>query len=357
METHGAIDAAALLSGPRGRRLCLELARRSLGDDVAHAIFYASHRMDPGAGTSRVLFGFGNTQAPEVSADAVAAAIAAAGVPEIGDEELWAALTDAVANARYWQEPDGEDVLAVNDDVRRALGPLAAAVADSPHARWWTTPFDADGQALLDWDGPGQPASSGHPAAVLDAWRRDQVAGEERAAKDRPADPTADHSGEWWSIPPHGLFRTTRSLPGRGPAGFWLVEDETGWTRALVTAVEVPDGVRVLELDSPDAWADLCRRHPLRVTASKRHDWYRTTGRGDVEWVVPDWAAVAREADVVHLSVAGWLTTAGVAVEVADGVASVLAGWDPDAAFWLTSHPTPKGPALSDRPHWIERPA
>jgi hypothetical protein len=51
--------------------------------------------------------------------------------------------------------------------------------------------------------------------------------------------------------------------------------------------------------------------------------------------VIPDWPAVAEEYDAVHVSVWGWLTTAGRPVAV-DGAASLLAGWSPDATFWLT---------------------
>jgi hypothetical protein len=91
-------------------------------------------------------------------------------------------------------------------------------------------------------------------------------------------------------------------------------------------------------------WAQLCRRHPLPVTAARRHDWYRATGRGDVTWVQPDWAAVADEVDAVHLTVAGYLTTAGRAIHVGQATASVLAGWDPDATYWLTDGPTAAGP-------------
>lgn len=149
----------------------------------------------------------------------------------------------------------------------------------------------------------------------------------------------------WWSNPPVSLPRTTRTRGDLGPVGLWLVEDSLGWEHATVAPVAVPDGARVLEIDGPDAWAGLCRRHPLPVTASRRHDWYRTTGRFDVAWVQPDWAAVAEEADAVHLTVAGYLTTAGRAIPVADGVACVLAGWDPDATYWLTTEPTATGPA------------
>ena len=97
MNAHAALDSTALLSGPRGRRLCLELARQVLGDDVSQGAFSAAYRLDPEAGTSRVRFSFGNTQAPEVSADEVAAAIQSAGVPELRADELWAALREAVA--------------------------------------------------------------------------------------------------------------------------------------------------------------------------------------------------------------------------------------------------------------------
>jgi len=91
----------------------------------------------------------------------------------------------------------------------------------------------------------------------------------------------------------------------------------------------------VLEIDGPEAWADLCGRFPLEVTASRRHNWYRATGRAG-RWVVPDWSRVARHVDAVHLSVAGYLTTAGRAIPVGDDGASVLAGWDPDQTFWLS---------------------
>ena len=143
-----------------------------------------------------------------------------------------------------------------------------------------------------------------------------------------------DGSGEWWSAPPHDLVRTTRSLGDLGPAGLWLVEDSFGPDEAMTSAVAFSSGARVLELDGPDAWVDLCRRYPLEVTATRRHDWYRTTGR-DSRWLLPDWAAVALDADAVHLTVAGYLTTAGRALDVTDGVATVLAGWDPDVTVWL----------------------
>ena len=120
------------------------------------------------------------------------------------------------------------------------------------------------------------------PGPALAAWRAEAVTEEETAARERPTDPAAPWSGVWWSTPPSVIPRTSRHLGSLGPVGLMLVEDSLGWERALVTAVDVPAGARVLEIDGPDVWAQLCRRHPLPVTAARRHDWYRTTGRGDV---------------------------------------------------------------------------
>ena len=52
------LTGADLLSGPRGRRLCLALAlvppsEPSEGAEMlSHAVFYASYNLDPGRGTS-----------------------------------------------------------------------------------------------------------------------------------------------------------------------------------------------------------------------------------------------------------------------------------------------------------------
>ncbi len=56
-------------------------------------------------------------------------------------------------------------------------------------------------------------------------------------------------------------------------------------------------------------WAHLCRTYPLDVTNSRRHDWYRVTGRGG-RWLLPDWSRVADDWDAVHLSGWGYLTAA-----------------------------------------------
>lgn len=92
---------------------------------------------------------------------------------------------------------------------------------------------------------------------------------------------------------------------------------------------------RVYEITGPAAWARLVGAYPLQVTASRRGDWYDTTGEYR-DWFVPDWPAVAADFDAVHLTVHGHLTTPGNAIPVVGRRGStVLAGWDPDATSWL----------------------
>ena len=107
-----------------------------------------------------------------------------------------------------------------------------------------------------------------------------------------------------------------------------------GWTRATVWPVRAARPPRVLEISGPDDWGELVRRYPLDADGRSGH-WPRVTGR-QAHWLLPDYAAAAADHDAIHLSVAGYLRTAGLAVPVDDGRASVLAGWAPDECWWLT---------------------
>lgn len=346
-------DPAVLLAGPRGRRLCLEWARTWAddGDDdhrLSSAIFYAAHNLDPGRGTSRVLFSVGTDgsdrdagrESPPPAPGDVARLLADAPLTEPDGPALMQALAAAVGNARYWQPPDGEDVLAAAPEMRAALARVAGLLAGSPHASWWTTPLGdplgGNEQWAVEFAGTtidGEPVLTA--AEILARSRAGRVEEEAVAERDWPADPRASFSGPWWSKPPSALTRTTRALAGAGPAGLALVEDALGWDAATVHRINAPRHARVYEIDGPDAWAHLCRRYPVRVTAARRQVWYQTTGRIGL-WSMPDWAGVAQDFDAVHLTVAGYLATAGWAIPVDDDLATVLAGWDPDQTYWLT---------------------
>jgi hypothetical protein len=119
--------------------------------------------------------------------------------------------------------------------------------------------------------------------------------------------------------------------------GLHLVEDGFGWSSARCWGLELPPGGAIFEIGEADDWSALVRRYPLAVTKSRRHDWWRATGQ-DLEWAIPDFHAVAADYDAVHLSVAGYLSTAGRAIPAGDAN-TTLAGWDPDATWWLTDSP------------------
>ena len=348
------IEPADVMAGPRGRRLCLELAAglaratgTPQGEEYLRAAFFCAHHLDPGAGTSRVMLrvtGAGpddDVADPNPTSAEVARLLDAVPLGPLDADALLVAVQAAVDNARYWQEPDGEDVLAATPSMRTSLHRIAAAVAPSGLAAWWGTPIERTTQAAVVFDDAATPPDQA-AHTVLSHWRDRARAEEAGARTDRPADPRASVSGTWWSTPPHDLTRTTRHLGADGPVGLRLVEDAYTWDRAVVRPVTVPAGANVYEVDGPQAWSELCGRFPLEVTASRRHDWFRTTGATD-RWVIPDWVRVAEQFDAVHVSTVGYLRTAGRAVTVAAGTSTVLAGWNPDETYWLTDPPPGSG--------------
>ena len=322
--------ATALLNGPRGRRLCLALV-----DGARLSYLGAFHRND-------------DEPALRSLARELEAAISATDLTAISsttDElALLGALSQSVDAAKYWQEPDDEDRFLSHPEIYNLLEPVAQSVADSPAAQWWSTGVDIDGQQHTEWvdgHGGGAPPLSGS-REELAGWRLATDEDEERS-KTRPEDPSASFSGNWWSTPiPSRLICTTRGLPGLGAVNLVLTEDSFGWTRARCWPIRPNRPVTIFEIWTQDDWVDLVGRYPLNVSRSRRHDWWKATGLASA-WLIPDWVAVASDYDAVHLTVNGYLTTAGRALPVVDSCHTVLAGWDPDQTIWLTDSLTGSG--------------
>jgi hypothetical protein len=322
-----AIDPETLLAGPRGRRVCWALMSR----EGAGWWREQAPESDGPARLAQVL----SAQVDRVDVDA----IANASDPFV----LWEALEDSVYAARYWQEPDACDRRLGHPDVSSVLRPVAEAVGCAVAAEWWATPVNP-AQCEVIFDLPAVSARSGPVAAgsALADWKERTVADELRSA-DRPDDPRAPYSGAWWSTPAlSGLVHSTRPIGSRGPVGLSLVEDAGAWIAADVRALQVHPAASVLEIGGPNDWLDLVDRYPLVVPRSRRHDWWRATGE-DGHWVIPDYQSAAADYDGIHLSVAGYLSTAGRALHAED-FDTVLAGWDPDETWWLTDAVTPDGP-------------
>ena len=335
--------ADLLMRGPRGRRLLLEYAIASdrlhdpeyREDSFNAGVFLASYHLDPGKGTSVQLIGDVGAEIQEVTPAEVAARLETVALAEVTPELLRDCLADTVHSARYWQEADGSDVLAATVEMQAPLRRIAEHIAVSAHAAWWGEPVAERSQSQVEWvDAPPHEIMADPMASLRKV--QDQIIEEELVAKrERPSDVTANWSGTWWSRAPWELPSTTRTLFDGSPAGLWFVEDSLGWEQADTRRLGIPAGLRIFEIDTAEAWADLCARFPIEVTAQKRHDWYRTTGR-DGAWVIPDWAKVAEHYDAVHLQVQAYLSAAGTAIPVDEQAATVIAGWDPDQTFWFT---------------------
>jgi hypothetical protein len=244
-----------------------------------------------------------------------------------------AALADATVMAAYWQEPI-EHHLARSDV---ALAPIAERLVASGATAGWDGPIALDEQHIADVEPDDYLVPTPRPAG-----QRARLA--PLAAQHTQGFATHDQVGNpidwricsamWWSAPitPYGLS-TTRMADG-APLGLTLIEDAPSADRGRSWPVRIAPAARILELGTPADWIDVTRRYPLDVSAGKRGDWWRATGR-DGAWLMPDWAAAAADWDGVHLSIAGYLTTAGRALVVDEQFATVLAGWDPDATYWL----------------------
>jgi hypothetical protein len=443
------LSGADLLDGPRGRRLVLEFLQVALGrvfaahsdgsgepldrigrelKELFSTVGEASYALDPGAGSTVVrystreprdwgLFGPGSgllysmlpaealspdpddDPDPQRSAAAAGAALGRA-LRLLGEfapaatagmlDEAWGI---AINNARYWQEPDGDDLLAENPRVAACLRRVAGLLVDSGALHGWEAVCDPGEQFAVDWiededtaeagTGAGTDSAAGtgsealakselnpQPAtAILLDWWSQTVDAEQRDRKHFKRDPGAMAGGEWWSCPPRNLTTTSGPYPlAPGPSELYLVEDSFDPETARVTACLPPVGsaMRIHEIHTPEDWVVLVRRFPLDVSASRRNVWYLATGR-DVRWLIPGWQQVAEHYDAVHVSLAGYLRTAGRALPVGGmgwlpgdkrighgNEATVMAGWNPDETFWLHDLPQRMGRTVTWR--WCDEP-
>lgn len=315
--------AELLLAGPRGRRLCLNVA---IGVEDS---LWASHL--------NAAWDLGNQKLLIVFLDGLVR-VDVERVASTSDEAaMLDALAGAVGDASYWGEPSEYDTLLSDPRVVGALWPVASAVAVAPAAAWWDTPVALNDQHFVSWMGDrakrAKPPALQGAADRLACWKAATIE-DERDAHSRPVDPSAPYSGCWWSTPNWpGIVTTSRRLGPLHAVQLRLVEDSIGDSPARVSRLQPRPGCRVYEVTAPGDWVDLVARYPLDVDRSRRHDWWRTTGSKG-PWLIPDWSAVAADYDGVHLTVLGYLGTAGRALPVGHAV-TLLAGWEPDVTYWL----------------------
>lgn len=326
--------SASLCTAPRGGSLCFAVAHR-VHQPVWSAMLHATWHPEDIERRQLLI--------------AALADVAPASIEQLGATTGFAeAIAESVDEAMYWQEPRDQDLLLRFPEVREALLPIATAIAATATAVGWHSPVDrsqlrATERFQLDGRQPTPPLLTG-ASERLAAWRTSTLDEEAHAQRERPRDLRSNWSGSWWSKPVFAdLTSTTRPLPGLGSATLVWEEDSMGFDHAEIWPLDCAPGARVYEVDGPDDWAALVRAYPLEVTASRRHDWYRVTGR-DGAWAIPDYPAVAKEWDAIHVTVAGYLTTATRSIQIDDERATVLAGWEPDQTWWLTDTLTNPAP-------------
>lgn len=325
-------DARGIEEGPRGRRLCWVVLDRLHPDPVSSPFWRASRRPDPDS-------------LLQVLERSLAAVDLAALAHPASEELLLECVGDAVDCARYWQEPDDVDRVLADPRLADALAPVAARIAASPSAAWWSTGLDPLNQVFVDKREDGvstRPVLRG-AHLVLEVWR-DQVTGPGTRHRGRWV------GGPWWSTPswsvlakdlerygdhPPRVAATTRSRPGLGAVALLLEEDSDGIPSAVCWPVHPNRPIRVHEIDDSDDWTELVRRYGIDVTGKRIAHWSVATGL-DRRWLLPDWSAVAEDVDAVHLTVNGYLRISGRALPVDAESATFLAGWDPDASYWLS---------------------
>ncbi|WP_430591842.1 hypothetical protein [Humidisolicoccus flavus] len=340
-----------LMLGPRGRRLLLEFALRAerlrdseqFDDSFATAVMLAATALEPGQTSSTAFFGDVPHPGPlqAISPAEAAARLDEVELPEVTPEVLRACLARSVDAAMYWQPQDGEDLLASTEEMRAALRRVARHVAASDAVAWWRSGVAVQSQWMIRWSGDPMKEVARDPLAELRDARARVIEAESTAARKWLGRPRRNVSGEWWAHPGWAMVSSTRDIIDASPVGLWSVEDSLGWEAAEAYPLDVPAGLRVFEVEGPEAWAALCARFPMVVTAQKQHDWSRVTGR-EGAWVVPDWSAVAEQYDGVHLQAAAYLSAAGTLIPVDDETASLIAGWNPDETYWFSAAVRPR---------------
>jgi hypothetical protein len=246
-------------------------------------------------------------------------------------------LTIAVALASYLEaksilldDPSWESQVGVIIDdpsIAEDLQAVGRALDILPEAAWLGGDVEPSLQAFADWRNSADPPSLG----TQDPLRKVM---DDLAPRKSPRGRWPEAGGAWWSAPAAaGLPCTTRRLNSFAPVELVCRDDSFGEERASVWNMNVAIGARVAEIHGLTDWARLVEAYPLNVTGARRADWSRRYGWAG-PWLVPDWSRLANDWDGVHVSANGYLRAQEQAAPVRDG-RTVLAGWNPDATYWL----------------------
>lgn len=206
--------------------------------------------------------------------------------------------------------------LALDSPARR---PLAERLASAPELDWWFAPLDRDAQL---WSSL---AGSDYLEPGLDRATAGPLSGFERYAhKPTPSILTSSAVADDLSSL---IVASVLGSNDMQPHPF----EEIRRTRLAVRP-----HARVYEITGPAAWAALARRYPA-IDPGNHHQAVNADGSlepGEPPEVVPDWPAVARDWDGVHVSLGAVLLATDVRVEDETGMSRLWA-WNAEGTYWL----------------------
>jgi hypothetical protein len=213
-------------------------------------------------------------------------------------------LDSTIQNYSHGYAMTWRDIHPRLESCRPELLPLAQELAGVEEIDWWWGPVDRERQMVTE----------------------DSTGYKERGV--------LGLSG-WW-VAPFGprILHTTRGPVGRSGSVSSVCLDEA-WMpveNPAVARLEATSG-RVLEIGSPSDWIAFVASYGLRASGESAREWESMSG-ARAEWFTPDWRQVGVDYDGVHLTFAGYLSTAYCPLDVGPGL-TMLAGWNPDCTAWL----------------------
>ncbi|MDP9368497.1 MAG: hypothetical protein M3Q03_09520 [Chloroflexota bacterium] len=206
----------------------------------------------------------------------------------------------ALAEVTPWRL-DHERVVAETLRHGPRLAPLARGILTQPDAAWWFAPLNHAAQLWVPWAAPKgdrpDPERLVTPASPPDHWER-------------------------YAQKSLGALYTSTIVEGTSSALAALTHgtgDHDATPPLADYRLHATENARVFEVDGPGAWHRLCTTYPAS---------------GQDGRLVPDWAAVARDWDAVHLTLGGALTAERVRVEGPAGWTE-HSGWEAELIVWL----------------------
>jgi hypothetical protein len=144
----------------------------------------------------------------------------------------------------------------------------------------------------------------------------------------------------WW-VKPHNdrISDTTRGPIGSALAAKLLCHDD--WmvdeNEVRVWEVEAPKDAKMYEVHRSEDWVRLIERFPRSYPNPPMGEWLRWTDCSG-PWLLPEWKAISKHFDSVHVSLAGYLSTSYRALPIGDQF-TILSGWHPDSTSWVGRAP------------------